>query len=57
MGRQAKWNNKALLPAANKHTFYQMHLFPILSLFMLCIHTRCLYTGWAEKNWTIFKSV
>jgi len=32
-GHGAKWNNKTLLPAANKHTFLQMYLFPIFSSF------------------------
>jgi len=44
---RAKWNSKALPPAANKHTFVQMHLFPIFPLFQALCHvfiSRCLGT-------------
>jgi len=34
-GHGAKWNKKALPPAANKHTFLKMHIFPILSSFQV----------------------
>jgi len=46
-GHRAKWNNKTLPPAANKHTFLQMHLFPILSLLQALCHvfvSHCLGT-------------